>query len=174
MGNGKIIKIRCVNCGKTFEDYISNHRRYCSWECYKLKITNPYIKKCLMCGKIFSVKGNHKYQKFCSYKCSGDFKHYTKERWGKLSKCWKGGEIINVNGYKKILLVGEGKYKLEQQIVMENKLGRKLKPPEIIHHINGDKLDNDISNLKIMTRKEHTGFHRKISIKNKKEMSLSV
>lgn len=45
--------------------------------------------------------------------------------------------------------------------VMEDYLGRKLKSSEIVHHIDGNKLNNDISNLQIVTRKEHINIHRK-------------
>ena len=119
-----------------------------------------YVKTCLMCGKAFSVRGNHRYQKFCSYKCSGNYKHFTKERHGELSKCWKGGEIIDKEGYERVLLVGEGKYKRKQREIVEQNIDRKLKSNEIVHHINGDKLDNDFSNLEVMTQKEHLILHK--------------
>lgn len=44
--------------------------------------------------------------------------------------------------------------------VMEEKLGRKLTSNEIVHHIDGNKLNNDPSNLIIVTRKEHIKIHR--------------
>lgn len=31
----KIIKTQCLICGKTFTDYGTNHRKYCSPECYR-------------------------------------------------------------------------------------------------------------------------------------------
>ena len=43
--------------------------------------------------------------------------------------------------------------------VMETHIKRKLLPTEIVHHINGDKKDNRIENLKIMTAQEHNRLH---------------
>lgn len=44
--------------------------------------------------------------------------------------------------------------------VMEQHLGRKLRSDEIVHHIDGDKLNNDISNLQLTNRSEHINMHR--------------
>jgi len=43
--------------------------------------------------------------------------------------------------------------------LMEVKLGRKLTRGEVVHHINGDPLDNRIENLQLMTCREHNIFH---------------
>ena len=45
---------------------------------------------------------------------------------------------------------------------MENNLCRPLFAEEIVHHVNGDKLDNVIENLEIMSRSEHMKLHRSI------------
>ena len=45
--------------------------------------------------------------------------------------------------------------------LMEQELGRRLNSNEIVHHENENKLDNDISNLKVMTRSEHARMHAK-------------
>ena len=44
---------------------------------------------------------------------------------------------------------------------MKNYLGRILNPNEVVHHIDGDKFNNDISNLKLMDYKEHVKLHQK-------------
>ena len=54
------------------------------------------------------------------------------------------GSITNY-GYRRITV--NGKRVLEHRYVMERHLGRKLKRKERIHHIDGDKLNNNISNL---------------------------
>lgn len=47
----------------------------------------------------------------------------------------------------------------EHRWIMEQHLGRKLLKTEIIHHLDGNKQNNDISNLAIMTLSSHTRFH---------------
>lgn len=71
------------------------------------------------------------------------------------------------HGYIKIH-IGKTRYQRQHRYVMEQHLGRKLEPNEVVHHINGDKKDNRIENLQVMTKEVHDKLHNGKSICNLK------
>lgn len=71
---------------------------------------------------------------------------------------WKGGHIDG-NGYKVISRRGRTNL-LEHRVVAAEKLGRPLLPGEIVHHIDGNRLNNHPDNLVVMTKQEHDNTPR--------------
>jgi hypothetical protein len=49
--------------------------------------------------------------------------------------------------------------RLQHRLIAEQKLGRKLSKDEVVHHIDGDRRNNDPDNLVVMTAAEHLQFH---------------
>ncbi len=90
---------------------------------------------------------------FCS-RCS---------RYGSRSSSWKGGRILNGSGYVKIWLppdhpfhcmANKQGYCYEHRLIMAEHLGRPLTTDEVVHHLNGDKHDNRIENLRLLSKGE--------------------
>jgi hypothetical protein len=50
----------------------------------------------------------------------------------------------------------------KHRFVMEEFIGRSLSKNELVHHIDGNRQNNDIENLKIVTRSEHKKLHPEI------------
>lgn len=53
---------------------------------------------------------------------------------------------------------------MEHRLVMEQSIGRYLDKNEEVHHIDYNKMNNDISNLLLVTKTEHRRIHLKDSI----------
>jgi len=53
----------------------------------------------------------------------------------------------------------KGKRIDEHRLIMEAHLGRKLSFNEVVHHKDGDKKNNKIENLELMSRAEHSKYH---------------
>jgi hypothetical protein len=73
---------------------------------------------------------------------------------------YRSGKTRDANGYIVISSKMNGQYlKREHRAKMEEHLGRELLSSEVVHHRNGDKADNRIENLQVMSRSEHARLH---------------
>lgn len=88
-------------------------------------------------------------------------KNETNTQHGNKGKTpWNKGNLnpyINARGYRCFKI--EGKEIREHRMVMEQKLGRKLLSTELVHHLDGDKLNNHPDNLELRDWSEHTIEH---------------
>lgn len=105
------------------------------------------IIQCPTCGSTVSPPR----KRFCSWKC------YQSQNSGKNHPRYKGG-CIRPDGYR--LISVNGKDYLEHRYVMEQQLGRALKATEIVHHKDGNKLNNTTANLELFnSQAEHVAEH---------------
>jgi len=87
----------------------------------------------------------------------GRIKSFKRYKCGKILK-----KLKNINEYYNIKLYKENnEYNLNyiHRLVYETFNNYKLKNDECIHHINGDKENNNLENLKLMPKLEHNSFH---------------
>ena len=78
---------------------------------------------------------------------------------------WSGGRAKSEHGYLRIFvgkahpLADPNGYAYEHHLVVCSALGRLLAADEVVHHRNGDKLDNRLENLEVLARSEHHSLH---------------
>ena len=72
-----------------------------------------------------------------------------------------GNATINPYGYLQLTSSQKGESRLIHRRVWENFYKKKIPQNCVIHHLNGDKLDNRIQNLQCCTRTNHLKFHSK-------------
>lgn len=133
-------------------------------------------KKCLICGKMFCIYPSYPDRKCCSIKCRSQYAKghpvtvKTREKIAAKLKQhyhgpghphWKGGESDDGSGHIRVWIAPR-KYRLRGRLIIEKKLGRRLTRNEVVHHINGNKADDRIENLAVLSRSYHQALHRRL------------
>lgn len=131
------INVQCPRCKKI---------RTARWDGFKerKKVSGD---KSFLCASCRSIKDDA-YRSVHGYAVKS-YKAFPVETWPILSKMCKKSKQIPVH-----------------RAIMAIHLGRPLRPDENIHHINGDKTDNRIENLKILSPSEHSMTHLAEALSN--------
>jgi len=99
----------------------------------------------------------------------------NKAKRGKRSTNWKGGRVVDKWGYIQIWkpehpnAKGAG-YIHEHRLIISEHLGRPLIKGENVHHKNGERADNRLSNLELWSTTQPSGQRVKDKIKWAKEL----
>ena len=86
-------------------------------------------------------------------------------RIGSKNPMWKGGVIFDkFNGRIWIWCPDHPNsnhrgYVAKHRLEAEKKIGRYLRKDEIVHHKDGNKLNDDFNNIEVMTQAEHMSLH---------------
>lgn len=176
---------KCIQCKKELSG--CRTKKFCSHQCYwssmkGRKISEEQYKHIIEIGKKSRFEKGHigyksmlgkKHTDYAKKRMSISHKKNPTRYWlGKkrhsmtLDKhpMWKGGRIKDNDGY--IWVIGNGHpnqrkngYILEHRLVMSKKIKRPLKNFEVVHHIDGNRENNDISNLELHTMSSHAKLH---------------
>lgn len=102
---------------------------------------------CLICHKFYNPAKFS--QKTCSAKCRNSLTAKTRSETWVIKQRQRG----NNKAYKK-----QGDRHIHR-IEAEKKIGRPLQAGEIVHHVDGNKFNNNPANLEVMTQSEHARIH---------------
>jgi hypothetical protein len=126
--------------------------------------TRARIRACAVCARRFLYSVYHRHE-VCSKSCGQKlFNRENPERFrGDNSKRWKGGRQVR-RGYvflhrpdHPVCQGNRRSYVAEHRLVMEELLGRYLRPDESVHHKNGIRDDNSPENLELWVKHQPYG-----------------
>ena len=148
---GEIMAV-CEWCGAE----LNKGKRFCSRKCYgEAMKQGPFIFTCEWCGGKFERKQREHHPgrpfRFCSREC------FHAAFRGERHPRYHGG-CAHGAGYWRVKV--DGRDVLEHRKIFAEALGRDLLPGEVIHHIDGDRMNNDLGNLWLFpSHADHARYH---------------
>lgn len=153
----------CEFCGESFTPTNpKNPNRFCSQKCNGAfqrarNLASQPVVPCPECGKEFRLKPKRRKDSlnFCSRKCR--YAYHSKAMSGENGPHWNGGRHLDSKGYVRIWVEGKGRIS-EHRHVWEEAHGP-IPDGYVVHHVDGNPLNNHLSNLQLVTRAEHQQIH---------------
>lgn len=162
------MKVKCDTCGKEFNRRPSRlkAKNYCSPACCDTRTTKP----CGICGKPVTRCQSQMFENaFCSRACSSK---WTSERMTEMNIDMNPERMVPETREKlRRHRLGKGQGKTYEKtfgvhthrIIAEQKLGRKLLPGEVVHHIDGNVRNNKPENLFVFaSQADHLAHHKNL------------
>jgi len=173
----EVVNFTCKECGKPFgmmRAYLNAHIKkygrgplYCSRPCSDIGRTKDATARntftCISCGETLTRSRKpggriYREQKYCSQACKA-----AHQRDVALARFNAGNfsRHIKRHGYVWIsvpsLVTGKKHAVMEHRYVMSQHLGRELYPEETVHHRDGNRQHNDLSNLELFSSRHGPG-----------------
>lgn len=152
-GSEKKVTLVCDACGKkstaSYSNYISSQIRY-------HRHGETYCRTCSN-KKTGALKRGRPMPKACGPRPS--IRREAHPNYG-------GGRWVASDGYV-MILVGTRQYKREHILIMEKRIGRRVKSEkgEVVHHIDLDRVSNSISNLVLLpNERAHRAAHNSLMV----------
>ncbi len=174
-------KFECKNCGVPFwrapgelRSYVAKFGRpplYCSIPCSAVgrrADTDADVASktnCVVCGAAITRARRpggtiYRLRRICSSECRRKFKLAEHERLRPADEREVQRHVTS-QGYIRLRFPNKngvkGREVLEHRLVMEQHLGRELLPEETVHHKNGDRAFNDLSNIELFSSRHGPG-----------------
>ena len=157
--------MKCLVCKKTIFNPLNRNRRFCGRPCFFVYSRKNPNKGCFKKGQTTWNKGI-------------SVRHSPKSEFKKGNKVWNtkpvGSIYLTAQGRYEIKIAHPAKWKKLARHVWESNHGE-IPDGMLIHHIDGNCLNDKIENLELMTRAEHLMVHKKeFEHKRKRLASLAI
>ena len=140
----------CKKCGGEFKTYPSKVKqgkgKYCSRKCSN-EVTLIKKGQRLSPGTEFKKNKRHKHHSHITYAVARE-----------VSKPYR---LVYKPNHPNATNRG---YVREHRLVMEKAIGRYISPDEVVHHLDGDTLNNSVENLQIMGKRCHDRMNTHLNI----------